>query len=99
MQYHGKCPSCGENSISIIKLSLLHRLTCLNCKSKIGFNWIFSGIFYCFSSVFLGFLGLNLLGYSSVTFKLSIFMFCVVSLTLFAGFFAPLETKQKWWEP
>jgi hypothetical protein len=101
MKSQRKCPSCSEYSISVAKLAFLQRLKCSSCKSKIGFNWIFSGSFYCLSAVLFGFLGIYLsVSFSfSLIFNLVVLVISFVVLSFLVGLFAPLEIKQKWWEP
>ena len=99
MKSQRKCPSCSEYSISVATLAFLQRLKCSSCKSKVGFNWIFSGFFYCLSAVLFGFLGLYLSVSFSLVFNLVVLVILFVVLFFLAGLFAPLEIKQKWWEP
>ena len=99
MKSRRKCPSCSEYSISVAKLSFLQRLKCSRCKSKIGLNWIFSGFFYCFSAVLFGFLSIYLSVSFSLVFNLVVVAILFIVMSFLVALFAPLEIKQKWWEP
>ena len=99
MKSQRKCPSCSEYSISVAKLAFLQRLKCSSCMSKIGFNWIFSGFFYCFSAVLFGFLSIYLAVSFSLLFNLMVVGVLFISMSFLVSLFAPLEIKQKWWEP
>ena len=93
------CPNCKVEIISVAKLALMLRSKCTNCKSKIGVHWVFSSIYYCFSAVVLGFLGIYLSVNFSILSSLVLLLGAFTIMSILVGLFAPLEAKQKWWEP
>ncbi|OUR95891.1 hypothetical protein A9Q81_13615 [Gammaproteobacteria bacterium 42_54_T18] len=94
-----KCPNCSVDAVSVVMLALMFRPKCSHCKSKIGFHWLFAGIYYCLSAVIIGFLGI----YLSVSFDLPSSLVLLAGaftiISTLAGLLTPLEVKEKWWEP
>jgi hypothetical protein len=93
------CPNCKVEIISVAKLALMLRSKCSNCKSKIGVHWLFSGIYYCLFAVVIGFLGIYLSVNFSILSSLFFLLGAFIIMSTLVGLLAPLEVKEKWWEP
>jgi hypothetical protein len=94
-----RCPSCASNTIPVVRLALFGRPRCSQCRSAVGFHWLFGAAFACLEAVTLGLLVLYLLAAVGVVSGAVLALVALLALSLLAAAIAPLEVKVKWWAP
>lgn len=77
---------------------MYHRVRCRSCNTRIGYHWIFGGIFNLLILVPFGILAFVAAIEFGLALGAALFVIGLAILNLLAARYGPLEAETRWWQ-